>query len=85
LDPGSGRKSLSKEPRFTDSTTYPDATDWTISDVADFFISAGFLEQAEIFRDQVDHHFTFTSVFIDYFCISSLLVLVLSVWNLLPV
>ena len=66
MDPGSGRKHLSKEPRFTNSTTYPDATDWTISDVADFFISAGFLEQAEIFRDQVDHHLLiFVNIFID--------------------
>ncbi|KAK7100441.1 histone acetyltransferase KAT6B-like [Littorina saxatilis] len=52
LDPGSGRRHLSKEPRFTDSKNYPDATDWSITDVANFFISAGFPQQAEIFREQ---------------------------------
>ena len=53
FDPGAGRKLLSKEPRFTSTSTYPDATDWTIGDVADFLISAGFSEQAEVFREQV--------------------------------
>ncbi|XP_076440111.1 uncharacterized protein LOC143279807 isoform X2 [Babylonia areolata] len=52
FDPGAGRKLLSKEPRFTTTSTYPDATDWTIDDVASFLTSAGFSEQAEVFRDQ---------------------------------
>lgn len=46
------RKKLSKVPRFT-GNAYPDASDWSISDVVDFFVSAGFSEQAEAFRDQV--------------------------------
>ncbi|KAK7508162.1 hypothetical protein BaRGS_00000401 [Batillaria attramentaria] len=50
-DPTAGRKRLSKVPRLSGST-YPDASEWSIKDVVDFFTSAGFSEQAEAFRDQ---------------------------------
>lgn len=50
-DPAAGRRRLSKIPRLN-GNTYPDASEWSISDVVDFFTSAGFSEQAEAFRDQ---------------------------------
>lgn len=52
FDPGAGRKLLSKEPHISPDGSYPDATDWSVDDVAQFFTSAGFPEQAELFRDQ---------------------------------
>ncbi|KAL8570669.1 hypothetical protein ACOMHN_039104 [Nucella lapillus] len=52
FDPGAGRKLLSKEPRYVSSCAYPDATNWSIDDVANFLISAGFSDQAEIFRQE---------------------------------
>lgn len=52
FDPGAGRRLLSKEPRYVKSMAYPDATNWSIDDVANFLISAGFSEQAEVFREQ---------------------------------
>lgn len=50
-DPTAGRRRLSKVPRLSGSA-YPDASEWSISDVVDFFTSAGFSEQAAAFRDQ---------------------------------
>ena len=31
----------------------PDAANWTITDVVQFFVEMGFLLQADVFRDQV--------------------------------
>lgn len=52
FDPGAGRRLLSKEPRLLPDGSYPDATEWSVNDVAEFFTCAGFPEQAEVFREQ---------------------------------
>jgi hypothetical protein len=34
-------------------TEVPEASDWNIDDVVEYFLNVGFTEQAEVFREQV--------------------------------
>ena len=36
----------------------PDASDWSIDDVVNYFLGVGFTEQAEVFKEQVSISFT---------------------------
>ncbi len=42
-------------PRLADTLPVepPDASDWTIQDVVNYFTGVGFVEQADVFREQV--------------------------------
>ncbi len=42
-------------PRLADTLPLevPDASDWSIDDVANYFIGVGFTDQAEVFKEQV--------------------------------
>lgn len=42
-------------PRLADTmpATVPDATEWSIDDVVQFFRDVGFTDQADVFREQV--------------------------------
>lgn len=46
---------------------YPDAANWTIDDVVNFFKSAGFVSQAEAFREQVSFSMKSLGVYM-YIC-----------------
>ena len=49
------KDSLSTLPKLgkTLSASVPDASDWTIDNVVEFFTDVGFTEQAQQFREQV--------------------------------